>query len=157
MKTKGLAFILASMSFGLVFAAQPQLRLTPTEISKLAKTGAGTGTSGVKGIHTTLLMGDPNLPGPYIIEIDVPANTSITAHTHRDERTAVVKSGKWFFGYGDHSSEKAAKELVAGSVYTEPASVAHFAFTREDAASVYIFGTGPSDTQFVGKIDSLSH
>ena len=41
-------------------------------------------------IETRLLKGDPTHPGLYTISIKVPAGTRISAHTHRDDRSAVV-------------------------------------------------------------------
>lgn len=80
-------------------------RLAPTALSleetqAAATSGAGVGTSGVDGIRTVLLSGDPAQRGPYVLEIRVPANTSIAPHIHRDDRTATVVSGTWYFGYG---------------------------------------------------------
>ena len=141
--------VLASAISMVALAAEApsmQLRLTPAEIAAMAKGGAGLGTSGVEGIRTTVLAGDPAKPGPYTIEIRVPANTRIQAHTHRDARSAVVVSGKWFFGYGDRNVEPALKELGPGSFYLEPANVAHFAVTKAEPAVVYITGIGPTDT-----------
>jgi quercetin dioxygenase-like cupin family protein len=92
-------------------------------------------------------------PGPYSFEIRVPAHTQIAAHTHRDNRTALVVSGEWHFGYGQTASEAASKRLVPGSFYTEPASVAHFAFTGDAPTVVYIAGVGPTDTLYVNAID----
>jgi pimeloyl-ACP methyl ester carboxylesterase len=143
------AFLIIAAGFALVAsAAEPsgELRLTPAEIAAFAKGGAGAGTSGVAGIRTTTLMGDPAKAGPYTIEIRVPANTRIQAHTHRDARSAVVVSGSWYFGYGEQASNSLVKKLGPGSFYTEPASVAHFAMTREEPAVVYISGFGPTDT-----------
>ncbi|WP_216822052.1 cupin domain-containing protein [Stenotrophomonas sp. ZAC14A_NAIMI4_1] len=129
-------------------AGSGQARLTPGEIASLGKGGAGPGTSGVDGIRTTVLMGDPSKPGPYAIEIRVPPHTRIAAHTHRDARSAVVVSGTWYFGYGAALTEDRLKQLPAGSFYTEPADDAHFALTRDDPAVVYITGVGPTDTHF---------
>jgi len=123
-----------------------ELRLTPQEIQGMAKGGAGAGTSGVAGIRTTILAGDPTQAGPYTIELRVPANTRIQAHTHRDARSAIVISGTWYFGYGDKADEARVKKLGPGSFYTEPASQPHFALTRDQAAVVYITGVGPTDT-----------
>ena len=125
-----------------------EVRLTPPEIEALAKQGAGAGTSGVAGIRTTTLMGDPTRPGPYTIEIRVPPNTRIQAHTHRDARSAVVISGAWYFGYGAVADEALVKKLDPGSFYTEPAAVAHFALTKDQPAVVYITGIGPTDTVY---------
>jgi hypothetical protein len=41
-------------------AGEVQKRLTPDEIAALPFLEAGTGTSGVAGIRTTVLSGDPN-------------------------------------------------------------------------------------------------
>ena len=126
-----------------------ELRLNPSQIDALTKGGAGTGTSGVAGIRTTVLYGDPAAKGPYTIEIRVPPNTRIAAHSHRDERTGVVVSGAWFFGYGPGADESLVKELPPGSFYTEPGGEPHFAMTREKPATVYLSGIGPSDTTYV--------
>ncbi len=132
-----------------VGATSGELRLTPPEIAGLAKGGAGAGTSGVVGIQTTVLHGDPAKTGPYTIEIRVPPNTRIAAHRHRDDRSAVVVSGTWFFGYGAKAEETLVKALAPGSFYTEPADAPHFALTREQPAVVYITGLGPTDTRYV--------
>ena len=110
---------------------------------------SGAGTSGVAGIRTTLVAGDPTKVGPYTIRVSIPANTKIQAHTHRDNRTAVVVSGVWYFGYGPVAGEAQEKALPAGSFYTEPGGVAHFAETRADPVLVYISGVGPTDTVYV--------
>ena len=119
------------------------------EIDALTSRGAGAGTSGVSGIETRILSGDPTKSGPYAIELRVPPNTQIAAHTHRDNRMATVVSGTWFFGYGATADETKAKSLAAGAFYTEPAAAPHFAFTRDSAAVVYIIGDGPTDTVYV--------
>ena len=58
------------------WAAPPEIRLTPAEMEALATHAAGTGTSGVAGIVTTVLAGDPTRPGPYTIRLSVPAHSS---------------------------------------------------------------------------------
>ncbi len=123
-------------------------RMTSPEIAALNKISAGAGTSGVGAIRTTILSGDPQAPGPYTIALQVPPNTRIAAHRHRDARTAVVVSGTWHFGYGESASDAAMKSLPAGSFYTEPADVLHFARTGAEPALVYISGFGPTDTHY---------
>jgi quercetin dioxygenase-like cupin family protein len=125
------------------------LRLTPVEIAALPSISAGAGTSGIAAIRTTILYGDPTKAGAYTIALKVPANTRIAAHSHRDERTATVVSGTWYFGYGDHASDALRKPLPPGSFYTEPAQVTHFARTGATPAIVYISGYGPTDTHYV--------
>jgi uncharacterized RmlC-like cupin family protein len=144
--------LVSSLAAATLFAANDgQLRLTPGDIEAMVKHGAGAGTSGVAGIRTTTLMGDPTRSGPYTIEIRVPANTRIQAHTHRDARSAVVISGVWYFGYGSAAGDALVKQLQPGSFYTEPADVPHFALTRDQPAVVYITGVGPTDTVFTAQ------
>jgi pimeloyl-ACP methyl ester carboxylesterase len=125
------------------------------EIGALTRSGAGAGTSGVSGIQTIVLSGDPAKTGPYAIELRIPAHTHIVAHSHRDNRLAMVVSGEWHFGYGTKADEAQTSVLMPGAFYTEPAGTPHFAFTADQPATVFITGTGPSDTQFAK--DGPSH
>src|SRR3546814_15440613 len=94
-------------------------RLTQAEIAGLPATGAGSGTSGVEGIRTHILSGDPSREGAYTIMLSVPANTRIAAHRHKDDRVATVVTGVWNFGYGFAAHED-TKESGTGHFYTEP-------------------------------------
>jgi uncharacterized RmlC-like cupin family protein len=115
-------------------------------IGALTRSGAGVGTSGVGVIQTIVLSGDPAKAGPYAIELKIPAHTHIAAHTHRDNRLAMVVSGEWHFGYGSKADDAQTSVLTQGAFYTEPANAPHFAFTGDQPATVFITGTGPSDT-----------
>lgn len=142
--------ILVPLAASLAAAQTPsELRLTPAEIGARAQSAAGAGTSGVATIRTTVLFGDPSKPGLYSLRLTVPPNTRIAAHTHRDDRTAIVVAGTWFFGYGRAADEVALKALPAGSFYTEPAGAAHFAMTKDELVEIMITGYSPSDTQYV--------
>ena len=125
------------------------------EIGTLVQSGAGVGTSGVEGIQTIVLSGDPAKAGPYAIELKIPAHTHIAAHSHRDNRLAMVVSGEWHFGYGSKADDAQTSVLTQGAFYTEPANAPHFAFTGDHPATVFITGTGPSDTHF--EKDAPSH
>jgi len=131
------------------FAQTAPVRLTPPEIDSLAQLGPGAGTSGVPGTQSIVLSGDPAKPGPYTIEIRVPARTRIAPHAHRDDRSAVVISGDWYLAYGERPEPAGFKLLPAGSFYTEPAGAPHYAMTGERPAVVYISGFGPTSTDHV--------
>src|SRR5882724_11899208 len=82
--------VLALLLFTGAYAAplsSPQLRFTPSEVDSMQAHDSGAGTSGVAGIRTTVVAGDPTKVGPYTIRLSIPANTKIQAHTHRDNRT----------------------------------------------------------------------
>ncbi len=156
--SRRLAIVAAALGLAAAFAGAASaqdhlLRLTPPEIAALNQGGAGAGTSGVAGIRTTVLYGDPTKAGPYTIMLRVPPNARIAAHSHRDDRTAVVVAGVWHFGYGRKADEALFKTLPPGSFYTEPAAVEHFAMTGPEGATVYISGYGPTSTDYVEAAD----
>ena len=124
-------------------------RIAPGEFVRLERTGPSAGTSGVTGIETSVLKGDPTAGGLYTILLRVPANTTIQAHTHPDDRIATVVSGTWHFGYGDAFDENELKALSPGSFYTEPPNVPHFARTGDEPVVLQITGVAPTGTQYV--------
>ena len=129
--------------------ASPEERLTPAEYEYPGRGNPGTGSSGVAGIQTVVLKGDPNQVGVYTIMLRVPAHTRIAAHSHRDDRVATVISGTWRIGYGDRFDESKLKALPPGSYYTEPPGQSHFAETGDEPVVVQITGFGPSSTDYV--------
>src|ERR1700686_3981424 len=132
------SYVIAALSLVSTFVANaqslPQMRMTPAEIASSANTldGNQIGSSGLKGVHTRVLFGNPETPGYYSILLFVPAHTTIQAHSHRDDRVAVVVSGEWHFGYGDRFDAKLLKTLPPGSVYSEPGGLSHNHFARTD-------------------------
>ena len=133
----------------LIRAQEGQSRLTPAEINALPTVNAGAGTSGVSGIQTRTLKGDAAKSGIYTIQLTVPANARIQAHTHPDDRVATVISGTWYIGYGAKFDEGKLKPLSAGSFYTEPPGVTHFAKTGNEPVVLQITGNGPTGTEYV--------
>src|SRR5258706_2214070 len=129
--------------------AQEELRLSPSEINALTSVNAGAGTSGVTGIQTRTLKGDATKRGIYTIQLTIPAGVRIQAHTHPDDRLATVISGTWSIGYGAKFDEAKLKPLTAGSLYTEPPSVAHFAKTGNEPVALQITGNGPTGTEYI--------
>src|SRR5580700_7176814 len=126
----------------------PPMRMTPAEIKNSSFDTNQIGSSGLAGVHTKVLFGDPSKAGFYSILLFVPAHVAIQAHTHRDNRVATVVSGEWRFGYGDHFDVKRLKTLPPGSVYSEPGCVEHFAQTTDTAVVIQISGYGPTDTKY---------
>jgi quercetin dioxygenase-like cupin family protein len=125
-----------------------EMRMTPAEVRASVFDGSQIGSSGVTGVHTKVLLGDPSQTGFYSILLFVPIHTTIQAHSHRDDRMATVVSGEWQFGYGNRFDEKSLKTLPPGSVYSEPGGVNHFARTDADPVIVQISGYGPTDTHY---------
>ncbi len=126
----------------------PEMRLTPAEIQASTLDNNQIGSSGLPGVRAKVIFGDPSKAGFYTILLFVPANTTIQAHSHRDDRVAVVVAGEWHLGYGNHFDSKALKTLPPGSVYSEPGGDNHFAQTGAEAVIVEISGYGPTDTRY---------
>ena len=124
--------------------------MTPAELQVGTDDNNQIGSSGLPGVHTKVLYGDPSKPGLYSILLYVPANTTIQAHSHRDDRMATVVSGTWHFGYGEHFDAAKLEALPPGSVYSEPGTRAHnhFAQTQAEPVIVHIVGFGPTDTVY---------
>jgi hypothetical protein len=137
-----------SATFSSAGGSLSEMRMTPSEISASRLDGNQIGSSGVAGIHTKVLFGDPTKAVFYSILLFVPAHTTIQAHSHRDDRMATVVSGVWNFGYGDRFDPKSLKSLPPGSVYAEPARRNHFARTDSDPVIVQISGYGPTNTRY---------
>jgi len=131
----------------------PEMRMTPAEIRSSALDSNQIGSSGLPGAHTKVVSGDPSKAGFYTILLFVPAHTTIQAHSHRDHRMAIVVSGEWRLGYGNHFDEKSLKILPPGSVYSEPGGDNHFARTDADPVIVAISGNGPTDTHYFNPAD----
>ncbi len=126
----------------------PEIRMTPAEIRASSLDSNQIGSSGLPGVHTKVVFGDPSKAGFYTILLFVPAHTTIQAHSHRDDRMATVVVGEWHLGYGTHFDAKSLKTLPPGSVYSEPGGDNHFAQTDNDAVIVQISGYGPTDTHY---------
>jgi hypothetical protein len=70
-------------------AAINQIRLTSGEITTM-KPSTPVLAFRLAGIHTTVFRGDPMKPGLHTIRLPIAASTTIQAHAHRDNRSAVV-------------------------------------------------------------------
>ena len=150
LKTLVITALFLAATSAAIAQSLPEMRMTPAEIRASALDSNQIGSSGLSGVHTKVLVGDPSKDGFYTILLFVPAHTTIQAHSHKDNRVATVVSGEWHFGYGDHFDAKSLKTLPPGSVYSEPGGVEHnhFAQTDADAVIVEISGYGPTDTHY---------
>lgn len=148
-------FLLATSSA--TTSSLPRMRMTPAEISGAGVGESQIGSSKLAGVHTKVLYGDPAKTGFYSILLFVPPHSTIQAHSHRDDRMAAVVSGEWHFGYGEHFDSSALKPLPAGSVYSEPAGLNHFAQTGDARVIVEISGYGPTDTRYFNPSDDPDH
>ena len=102
------------------------------------------------GLQTVTLAGNPNALEPYAERIKLPANTRLAPHSHPNEaRMVTVLSGTLYFAYGDRFDGAKLKTLPAGSFFTEPKDVPHYALTKEEVI-LQLNAIGPAGTNYVG-------
>jgi quercetin dioxygenase-like cupin family protein len=111
------------------------------------------GTAMRSGLQTVVIAGDARSRELYTMMVRLPPNTRIPPHSHPDERSCLVLSGTWYFAYGDARDDTQLKALPAGSHYTEPAGMNHFAETRGEAVVAACSAIGPTGTTFVNPAD----
>ena len=141
--------LVATAGSGRSIAQDGRSMVKPEEVPwPRAVTSPSVGTSGVSGIQTIVLKGDPSKAGLYTLLLRVvDPNVRIQAHSHSDDRVATVVKGTWYFAYGDRFEEARLVALPQGSFYTEPPGVNHFAMTKGEVI-LQITGTGPSRTTY---------
>src|SRR5262249_27158056 len=137
-----------------VTTTMPQMRLTPEEVRARQTGSERISSSGLAGVSTQILFGDPSKRGFYTIVLFVPAHTTIPAHSHLDDRMATVVSGTGQFGNRDPFDERALKNLPDGTGSAEPGRGNHFARTAHEPVLVEIAGAGATDTKYVNPSDA---
>jgi quercetin dioxygenase-like cupin family protein len=95
-------------------------------------------------LQVATLVGDRTKPGLYIQLVRWPPHTINKAHSHPDDRYAVVLAGTFYHGFGDRYDESNLEIRPVGSFFTEPARLRHFGITKDEGVILYFVGTGPS-------------
>ncbi len=102
------------------------------------------------GLQTAVLVGDPSAPAPYAQRIRIPAGTKLSPHWHPNRaRMVTVISGTLYFAYGDKFDETKLKEFPAGSFFTEPKDMPHYAMTKGEEVVLHLNAIGPDGTVYV--------
>ena len=128
-------------------------RITAEEIPWPGGSSRVEGTAMRTGLQTLVVAGNAKGDGLYTMMFSLPANTKIPPHSHPDVRSCFVLSGTWYFAYGDTRDESLLKALPAGSFYTEPPGMNHFAETRDEPVIAECTAIGPTGTTFVNPAD----
>jgi hypothetical protein len=105
-----------------------------------------------KGAKITLLHGDPNKEGPYVIRMMAPAGYKIPPHWHSQNENLTVLSGTLYLGMGDKMEPSQAHPLKANGFHYLPAKTHHYAFAKNQTV-IQIHGQGPFDIVYVNPED----
>jgi quercetin dioxygenase-like cupin family protein len=125
-------------------AAQSSHRMAtvsiPLDQLKWTKNPDGTGR------ETADLFGDRRKAELFGYLVRWPKNTAAKAHSHPDDRHAIVLSGTFYYGHGRRLDVAALERRSQGTYFTEPAGDPHFGATKDEVAVLYFVGVGPDRT-----------
>jgi len=108
-----------------------------------------------KGMSFTVVSGDPNKPGLYVVRAKVPAGYKIAPHWHPTDEHVTVLSGSIALGMGDKFDKAKMKTLPAGSYALMPADMRHYAMAKT-AVTIQVHGQGPFALTYVNPADDPS-
>jgi hypothetical protein len=107
-----------------------------------------------KGAKLAVLYGDPSKGGLFIVRLKMPANYKIMPHWHPTDENVTIISGSFAIGMGDKLDPK-AKVFPAGSFFSMPAKMHHFAFSKKETI-VEISALGPFALTYINPEDDPS-
>lgn len=105
------------------------------------------------GAELTVLEGDPEQPGPFLIRLKLPADYQIPAHWNFSDEHITVISGTLNLGLGDKLDTHKSKALPAGSFARIPAKIHHYSWCSEDTV-IQLHGIGPWGIQYLNSGDN---
>lgn len=120
------------------YAQDPQAPIVrlPNDINYSGAAGAA---------QTVVLYGDPKKAELYVVRLRFPAGFKAMPHSHPDaQRTVAVLSGTLYFAVGERWDEAKLKPYPAGTFYTEPKGLAHFAWAKDGEVVVQLTAIGPT-------------
>lgn len=138
--TAPLLFLLAAASLGARTSNVGHVVVTPDQLHWMPYYAGG---------EQAILLGDPSRPGPYVLRVRFPAGLHIQPHYHLDNRIVQVLSGTMYFALGESGDTTRMGAIPAGSLWTEPARMVHYAWTGNGEVVLQVVGTGPTATRQV--------
>jgi len=106
-----------------------------------------------KGAKVAVLEGDPAKAGPFTLRFNLPSNYKIPPHWHPAVEHVTVISGTFSMGLGETFDETKASQLPVGGFAVMEIGTRHFAFTKENGATVQLHGVGPWGINYVNPED----
>jgi quercetin dioxygenase-like cupin family protein len=104
------------------------------------------------GAQAAVLDGNPAQKGAFALRLKVPAGYLIPPHTHpRTERVTVI-SGRFQLGHGRTFDEAKLQDLDAGSFFSLPPGMEHFARAADETV-VQLNSDGPWEIKYVNPAD----
>ena len=100
-----------------------------------------------------VLVGNPNLAGPYVTRVKVPAGVKLMPHTHPEDRIYTVISGVFYIGLGAKFDASKLKAYPPGSVIVLPGNTPHFHWAKSGEYVTQITAYGPLGIRYINPSD----
>jgi hypothetical protein len=100
-----------------------------------------------------ILVGDPKLVGPYVVQVKLPAGVKLMPHTHPEDRIYTVISGTFYIGIGTKFNAAKLKSFPPGSVIVLPGNTPHFHWARSGTYVTQVTANGPLGISYVNPSD----
>lgn len=109
-----------------------------------------------KGIEISVIMGDPDKPGPFALRLRIPPATVIAPHTHATDETVTLLEGALVHDMGEKMVESRGEPFREGGFLYLPALMPHSLWTKDRPAVIQVNGTGPFGLNYVNPADDPS-
>ena len=104
------------------------------------------------GAQMAVVRGDPGKKGKFTVELKMPADYAVPAHSHPTDEVLKVVSGKLHYGMSEKLDLADAKTLAAGHSVTMKAKMNHWVHASAPA-TVQVSGMGPFQITYVDPKD----
>jgi hypothetical protein len=100
-----------------------------------------------------IVVGNPMLPGPYVIRVRLPGGTKMMPHMHQEDRVYTVISGIFYIGRGEQFDAKLLQPYPPGSVVVLPGNTHHFHWAQSGEYVTQVYGYGPLSLDYLSGED----
>ncbi|HEY6327176.1 MAG TPA: cupin domain-containing protein [Candidatus Cybelea sp.] len=90
------------------------------------------GTGALKGTQVANLFGNPAKPGAFVTRVHMPDGITLGPHFHPVLENVTVLQGTLMIGIGDKVDVAKMVSLPAGSFFSVPPNVHHYAMSKGD-------------------------
>lgn len=104
------------------------------------------------GVQMAVVSGNPGKQGMFTIQLKMPADYAVPAHSHPTNEVVKVLSGKLHYGMSDKLNMSDAKTLTVGHTVTMKAKMNHWVHAPAPA-TVQVSGMGPFQITYVDPND----
>lgn len=104
------------------------------------------------GAQFALIEGNPAEEGYFMLRIKMPDGFRIAPHTHPGVERLTVLSGTFRLGHGEQIDEETTMDLGAGSYFSMPPQMAHFAIAQGETV-VQLASIGPWEIDYIDPAD----